>query len=106
MELFKKKYIILISVALLFTGCLLFTEGQKKLHTYCPGLIIDLDSVNTSGYTNLDLSSRSVYILGYDPGDERSVKNYFFKSGLGYSTIKDNAFFKKDDNDYKFLGDN
>lgn len=99
------RFIQITCICLLLAGCNLFSKSQKKLNQYCPGLVINLDSVKTRGYTQFDLSSRDLYILSYDLNDEKFIKNYFLNNSFGFYKKKDNAFFKKEDDD-DFIDDN
>ena len=97
MNISKKTVKITSLLALLFflSGCHLFSEAQKQLNLYCPGLKVDINGVSWSGN-----GSRNVYVLSYDRGFQKTVRAYFDKKENGFTQEKNGDFYdiKIDDN--------
>ncbi|GAA4336766.1 hypothetical protein GCM10023149_45870 [Mucilaginibacter gynuensis] len=96
--------ILFLIPCVLYSGCALFTESKEKLAKYCPGLKVDLNNVNIKSNANNN-ESRVSYILGYNADNEQEVEDYFMNGNHGYTTLRDNAFFIREDKEKEALSD-
>ena len=67
-------------LCLVLSGCQLFTEGNKRLHQYCPGLNIHINGISWS--IN---NGHSAFILEYNSFFQKRVNAFFSDKKHGFA---------------------